>query len=132
MVIMRKTITLLSLALSAIVALGADKFPAISTEELKKAIGEKRVTLLDVNGSESWQKGHIPGALNFEAAEASLATKLPANKDALIVAYCGNERCAAYLRGAEAAKKLGYTNVKHYAKGIQGWVKAGEPTQPGH
>jgi len=107
----------------------ADKFADISTSELKKAIAEKKVTLIDVNGSESWEKHHIPGALNFEAVEKKLADKLPADKNALVVAYCGNEQCPAYRAGAQAAKKLGYTNVKHYAHGIQGWLKLGEPTE---
>jgi len=125
---MRNYIIAFTLALGTALAVAADKFPDISTAELKQAISEKKVTLLDVNGTESWRKGHIPGALNFEKVEGGLAAKLPSDKHALIVAYCGNEKCPAYRAGAQAAKELGYTNVKHYAKGIQGWVKAGEPT----
>jgi rhodanese-related sulfurtransferase len=118
-----------ALAISTLLAAAGEQFPAISTDQLKTAIKENKVTLLDVNGTESWQERHIPGALDFEAAGAALAAKLPADKSALVVAYCGNERCTAYKAGAQAAKKLGYTNVKHYAKGIQGWVKAGESTE---
>jgi rhodanese-related sulfurtransferase len=131
MTTMRKLLLTMTIVLGTVAALAADKFPSISTADLKKAISEKRVTLLDVNGTESWEKHHIPGALNFEAVEKDLTAKLPTDKEALIVAYCGNEQCPAYRAGAEAAKKLGYKNVKHYAKGIQGWLKAGEPTQKG-
>jgi rhodanese-related sulfurtransferase len=42
-----------------------------------------------------------------------------------VVAYCGNEYCTAYLSAATAAQQLGYTNVKHYAPGIDGWKKSG-------
>ena len=126
--IMRKVILSMTLALAAVVAIAADTFPEISTAQLKQAIHQKKVVLLDVNGTESWQKGHIPGALNFVAVENELAAKLPADKNTLIVAYCGNEQCPAYRAGATAAQKLGYKNVKHYAKGIQGWVKLGLPT----
>ena len=59
---------------------------------------------------------------------ADLAKVLPADKKALIVAYCANPHCGAYARAAEAAAKLGYTNVQHFKPGIQGWVSAGEPT----
>ena len=32
---------------------------------------------------------------------------------------------------ADAAVKLGYTNVKHFAPGIAGWKKSGAPTEKG-
>ena len=71
-----------------------------------------------MNGTETYTKGHIPGAIDFTKAKAEIAAKLPKDKGALIVAYCANENCSAYQQGAQAAKDLGYTNVKHYAKGI--------------
>jgi len=100
--------------------------PEISLDDLKKAVAEKKVVLIDCNGSESFAKGHIPGAIDFEAAKADLAKLLPQDKAALVVAYCGGPKCGAYKAGAEAAAKLGYANVKHFAGGISGWQKAGE------
>ena len=123
------TVFLCALALSPLLAMAQEKFPDISHDELKKAIDDKKVTLIDVNGSDSYKAGHIPGAINFDTDKDKLAAKLPKDKDALIVAYCGNEQCGAYAAGAKKAKELGYTNVKHYAKGIQGWKKAGEATE---
>ena len=126
---MKKLLSLVAgLALASTLAVADDSFPSISTADLKQAIAKKQVTLLDVNGTESYTEGHIPGALDFDTVEAKLAKALPADKNALIVAYCGSEICTAYKAGAEAAKKLGYTNVKHYSQGIAGWKKAGEPT----
>src|SRR4030095_15760265 len=122
------TAFLCGLALSPLLALAADKFPDISHDELKKAIEEKKVILIDANGSESYKAGHIPGAINFETAKANLASQLPKQKDALVVAYCGNEQCNAYQAAAQQDRELGYTNVKHYAKGIAGWKKSGEKT----
>ena len=46
-------------------------------------------------------------------------------KDALIVAYCGGPSCGAYKKAIEAATKLGYTNIKHFSKGLSGWKEAG-------
>jgi len=103
----------------------------ITIPELKAAIAAHKVVLLDANGSESWQKGHIAGALNFEADSAKLATLLPPDKTAIIVAYCGGPKCVAYKAAAAAAVKLGYTNVKHLPDGIKGWIKAGEPVEKG-
>lgn len=125
---MKKILTLLTLALISVQAYAAG-FPDISIPELKSAIASKTVTLIDANGSESWQKGHIHGAINFEASGNNLAALLPKDKGALIVAYCGGPQCHAYEAAAKAAEKLGYTNVKHLSAGISGWTKAGEQTE---
>jgi rhodanese-related sulfurtransferase len=122
---------LCALALSPLVAFAADQFPSISQDQLKQAMAEKKVCLIDVNGSESFKAGHIPGAIDFEVAQAKFASELPKNKSALVVAYCGNEECPLYKAAARKAEQLGYTNVKHFAPGIQGWVKSGAPVQKG-
>ena len=121
----------LLLAASLLVTLNAfaGSFPNISLTELKADIAAKKVTLLDVNGPVSYANGHIPGAIDYTAHTADLAKVLPADKNALIVAYCGNEYCGAYARAAEAAQKLGYTNVQHFKPGIAGWKAAKEPTE---
>ena len=100
-----------------------------SIKDLKKAIEEKKVTVIDVNGTDSYKQGHIPTAINFEAKKAELKKVLPKDKDALVVAYCGGPQCGAYKSAAVAAKELGYTNVKHLSAGIKGWKDAGEKTE---
>ena len=103
--------------------------PDISLPDLKKAIAEKSVFLIDCNGSKSYAAGHIPGAVHFATSGKSLGKMLPEDKSALVVAYCGSPRCLAYKGGVNAAKKLGYTNVKHFSKGIKGWKAAGESVE---
>ena len=120
-------LSLLILPFLAVTAF-AGSFPDITLPDLKAAIAAKKVTLLDVNGPVSYANGHIPGAIDYTAHTADLATVLPADKGSLIVAYCGNEHCGAYARAAEAASKLGYTNVQHFKPGIAGWKAAGELT----
>lgn len=121
-----KPLLALCLALLALPLGGraAEAYPSITHEELLKAIESKTVTVIDVNGSQSYKAGHIPGALDYSAEKGNLASKLPADKAALIVAYCGNERCGAYKKAAKAAVDLGFTNVKHYAGGLAGWKAA--------
>ncbi len=58
-------------------ALAASAFPDISLADLKKAIADKDVTVIDVNGAESYKAGHIPGAIDYTAAKSDLAAKLP-------------------------------------------------------
>ena len=107
-------------------AVQAGGYPDISVADLKKAIEEKKVVVLDVNGPESFKEGHVPTAIDFASNKDKLASLLPADKETLVVAYCGSEYCSAYKMGAKAAEALGYKNVKHLAGGIAGWKKAGE------
>ena len=118
--------SLLVLAASGAVAAG---FPDIKLVDLKKEIAAKNVTVIDVNGPASYEAGHIPSALDYSAVKDDLAAKLPKDKGTLIVAYCANPHCPAYAKAAKAAEALGYTNVKHFSDGIEGWKKAGEPTE---
>ena len=127
-----KVLTLvLFVGLAGTLARAEEKFADIEHKDLLKVVEEKKAVLIDCNGTESYKAGHIPGAVDFQAVKADLAKHLPADKGALVVAYCGSEACAAYLAGAKAAKELGYTNVKHYAPGIKGWKKSGEKTESG-
>jgi rhodanese-related sulfurtransferase len=127
---MKKFLALLSTAILA-ATVYAGEYPDISITELKAAIEAKKVVVLDANGSQTWQKNHIPGALNFETSKSELAKVLPKDKSALVVAYCGGPACNAYQAAAKEAQKLGYTNIKHLSAGISGWLEAGEKTEKG-
>ncbi len=121
-------LSLTALLVSSAVAY-AGSYPDITMEELQEAIDDNKVTLIDVNGSDSYAEAHIPGAIDYMEVKGDFATELPAEKDALIVAYCGSPQCGAYAKAADAAKDLGYTNVKHFSQGISGWKKAGADTE---
>ncbi len=112
-------------------AVQAGPYPDITISELKSAMAARQVTIIDVNGTESWKQGHIPGAVDYATAKGKLESVLPKDKGALVVAYCGGPRCQAYQAAAKAAKQLGYTNVKHLVAGISGWEQAGEKVEKG-
>lgn len=127
---MKKFVTLIaSLLFAAAGFAGSAKIADISQAELQAAIAAKSVVILDVNGSDSYKAGHIPGAIDYIAHKNQLASLLPADKTALVVAYCGSPACHAYAAAADAAVKLGYTNVKHFAPGISGWKQSGAPVE---
>ena len=128
---MKKLWVVIAAALLTGAAVAAE-YADISIADLKAAIANKSVTLLDANGTDSWQAGHVPGAIDFAANKDKLADLLPQDKGALIVAYCGGPRCHAYQAAAEATAKLGYTNIKHLAAGIHGWKDANEATEKGN
>ena len=125
---MKKFLPFLALSLLSVTAV-AESFNDISLDELKVAIAGKQVTLLDVNGPVTYANGHLPGAIDYTAHTADLVKVLPADKQSLIVAYCGSEHCGAWARAAEAASKLGYVNIRHFKPGLAGWIAAGEKTQ---
>lgn len=108
---------------------GPSQIGSISHEELNAAVAAKKVTVIDVNGTSSFKSGRIPGAIDYSAHRQNLAAALPSDKNALVVAYCGSEKCGAYKSAANAAIALGYTNVKHYSPGIAGWKKSGAPLE---
>jgi rhodanese-related sulfurtransferase len=127
---MKKLYALLVTAVIAGSAYAGD-FADISINEVNKLAESKTAVIIDVNGDESFKAGHVPGALDFAAIQDKLAASLPQKKDALIVAYCGNPKCGAYLKAAKAAQKLGYTNIRHMSAGISGWKAAGLKTESG-
>lgn len=127
---MKKLLAFLAAAvLSANVYAG--EYPDISIDDVKAAIKSGKATIIDVNGSASYTKGHVPTALDFAAIQKDLAKSLPKDKNSLVIAYCGGPSCKAYTKAATAAEKLGYKNVKHMSAGISGWLQAGEKTDKG-
>lgn len=131
---MKKLLMWVALLLVVLTVARADArsaIPEVTTKELAAAVKTHTVVLLDCNGTDSFQKAHIPGAIDFDANKNNLQSLLPASKDALIVAYCGGPTCPMYKAGAATAIALGYTNVKHFAGGISGWMAAKQPTASG-
>jgi len=127
---MKKLIALMAMMLFAASVYAGD-FADISPTEVLSDANAKSAVIIDANSPASYKAGHVPGALSYAAIKGDLAASLPADKNALIIAYCGNPHCGAYLQAAKAAQKLGYTNIKHMSAGIDGWNEAKLPTQPG-
>jgi rhodanese-related sulfurtransferase len=127
---MKKILALMAAAFIT-ASVHAGQFADISLNDVKTASDAKSAVIIDANSPDSYKAGHVPGALSWAEIKGDLAAKLPADKNALIIAYCGNPHCPAYAQAAVAAKKLGYTNIKHMVDGIDGWNAAKLPTEPG-
>ena len=104
----------------------------ITRNDLKAAIEAGEVTVVDALPAGYFEQQHLPGAVNLFVDEAAdrAADVLP-DKNAAIVAYCSNESCPNSEGVARTLTRLGYTNVRKYREGIQGWVEAGLPTESG-
>lgn len=92
---LKATLLLALLFLAALPAMAKyedGKTPDMSLADLKRAMAQHKVTILDCNGTDSYTEAHIPGAIDFFANQKDIAKYLPAKKDALIVVYCGGPR----------------------------------------
>jgi rhodanese-related sulfurtransferase len=71
-----------------------------------------------------YDKGHIPMAVSIPDSQFDKMTaKLPADKNALLIFYCGGLKCKLSHKSAAKAEKLGYTNVKVFAAGFPAYMK---------
>jgi rhodanese-related sulfurtransferase len=70
-----------------------------------------------------YAKGHIPGAVSIPFSQFDKKTNLlPKDKNTLLIYYCEGVKCKLSHKSAKKAVKLGYTNVKVYAKGYPEWI----------
>jgi rhodanese-related sulfurtransferase len=104
------------------------RFPEIQQAELVKAVHDNAAFIVDANGNESYASAHIPGAVSFDKSTGRFSKDLPADKGALIVAYCGGPGCEAWCGAADKLQSMGYKNIRHYKGGIKGWKEAGLET----
>lgn len=69
-----------------------------------------------------YNKGHIPLAVSIPDSQFDKhIDKLPADKDALLIFYCGGLKCPLSHKSAWKAEKRGYKNIKVFAAGFPGW-----------
>lgn len=87
--------------------------------------GEKYV-LVDALSWESYEKGHIEGAISFpyNTIDRKTARKHLRKKDNIIV-YCGGFKCSASTKAAHRLQALGYKNVVDYKGGLEEWQAKG-------
>jgi rhodanese-related sulfurtransferase len=102
----------------------------IDIQELLAVLqGQRGAYLLgDARPKKRYVEGHIPSARPTPAmkAEELLAT-LPADKNQLLVFYCGGPTCPFTKDAYDIATAAGYTNVKGFQAGMPGWKKAKLP-----
>ena len=80
--------------------------------------------LLDVRSPSSFDKGHVPGAVNLPHGKIIASRMSDYSKSTLFVTYCAGPHCNAAARAAARLARLGYP-VKLMAGGVTGWVNEG-------
>lgn len=102
----------------------------VTREELRDAIADGNVTVIETLRAEHFAQGHLPGAIHihFEQIAEQAPAALP-DKDAAIVTYCSNLACRNSELAANQLVAMGYSNVRKYAEGKEDWQEAGLPLE---
>lgn len=81
-------------------------------------------TLVDVRSQESWDQGHVPGAVHLPSGKVRLRAEQTIDRDKPVVTYCWGPGCNAATKAALEFAKLGY-EVKEMIGGFEYWVREG-------
>lgn len=105
---------------------------SITLSELRAGIADGSLVVLDTLGGDYYAAQHLPGAQPLVEGEvdARVAELVP-DTTTPVVTYCSNPACANSTRVARRLEQLGYTSVRKYAEGIEGWIEAGLPVESG-
>ncbi|MFJ9349174.1 rhodanese-like domain-containing protein [Streptomyces sp. NPDC101237] len=88
------------------------------------ADGAPGFVVLDSRSTESWDQGHIPGAVHLPTALIPEQAPLLLDKDVPVVTYCWGPGCDGAARAALALAELGY-QVKELLGGFEYWAREG-------
>lgn len=103
----------------------------LSAQEVRERMNSNEpVVLIDVLGNESYEKKHVPEAMNIPVEspgfEERVRSEIP-NKEVPVIVYCAGMDCQASPKAAKKLEELGYTNVSDFKAGLEGWEEAGLP-----
>lgn len=83
--------------------------------------------LFDARPAKRFGAGHVPGAQSAFPKDPEFLAKLPEDKAALLIFYCGGPTCPFTGHSVKLAQDAGYTNIRGFQAGLPGWKKAKLP-----
>lgn len=115
-------------------------FEVITVDQAKALVGKAQ--FYDFRAAVNFGKGHIKGAIaipydnksddvvNFDASKDKFdLSKLPADKNALLVFHSGEVNGWKGYKAATVASKAGYKNIKWMREGMDGWMAKKYPVE---
>lgn len=98
--------------------------PWVATNHVKILLNdpEKVAFIVDSRPNLKYNNGTVPGAMNIPWPHfEKMKGLLPADKATQLIFFCGGLKCDLSHKSADAAKELGYTDVRVYAEGYPRW-----------
>ncbi|WP_153542537.1 rhodanese-like domain-containing protein [Streptomyces sp. RB17] len=86
--------------------------------------GDPGFVVMDSRSTESWDQGHIPGAVHLPTALVPEQAEQLLDKSVPVVTYCWGPGCNGATRAALALAELGY-QVKEMLGGFEYWAREG-------
>lgn len=86
--------------------------------------GDPGCVVLDIRSTESWDQGHIPGAIHLPTALIPEQAEQLLDKSVPVVTYCWGPGCNGATRASLALAELGY-QVKEMLGGFEYWAREG-------
>ena len=88
--------------------------------------GDPGFVLLDSRSTESWELGHVPGAVHLPGREIPQRALGELDRSVPVVAYCWGPGCNGATRAALALAQLGF-RVREMIGGFEYWAREGLP-----
>ncbi|RZL11972.1 MAG: rhodanese-like domain-containing protein [Rubrivivax sp.] len=88
------------------------------------------IVVIDARSRESFDKGHILGAISLPHKTMTLEGTAHLDKSSLYAVYCDGLGCNASTAGALKMARLGF-RVRELIGGLQWWREHGYPVQSG-
>ncbi|GGW44664.1 sulfurtransferase [Streptomyces lucensis JCM 4490] len=86
--------------------------------------GDPGFVLVDTRSTESWDQGHVPGAVHLPTALVPEQAGRLLDRSVPVVTYCWGPGCNGAARAALALAELGY-QVKEMLGGFEYWAREG-------
>ncbi|MEV8318550.1 rhodanese-like domain-containing protein [Streptomyces sp. NPDC059900] len=86
--------------------------------------GDPGFVVLDSRSTESWDQGHVPGAIHLPTALIPGQAEQLLDKAVPVVTYCWGPGCNGATRAALALAQLGF-QVKEMLGGFEYWAREG-------
>ena len=101
----------------------------VSDVQRDLSAGTPGYVLIDTRNTESWERGHLPGAIHLPTRDVAARAPglVPAGSE--VVVYCWGPGCNGATKAALEFARLGYP-VREMLGGYEYWVREGFADRP--
>ena len=94
------------------------------------AAGTRGMSVVDTRSLESWNQGHVPGAIHLPTSQIAKQAAELIDRDKTVVVYCWGPGCNGAHKAALEFARLGYP-VKEMLGGFEYWAREGWAVETG-